>query len=65
MPRTISAIQDHCAKILDSDPEKFGDLQLEVAEALMTNKYHDEAIPFLKKLVHSQEYGKVRFHALQ
>jgi hypothetical protein len=46
--------------ILESDPEEFGDLMLDIGEAFMSQDCHQEALSFLEKLVHSQEYAKVR-----
>ncbi len=45
--------------ILSTDPEEFGDLILDVAEAFMSGALYEDSLPFLKRLVDSEAYGKV------
>ena len=45
-------------QLLDEDPEAFGDLFLDLAEAYMANGCFAEAKPFLEKLVSTRTYGK-------
>ena len=40
---------------LEADPEDFGDLILEIAEALMKNRVFEEAAPFFQNLVNSEK----------
>ncbi len=46
------------ALFLDADPEEFGDFFLDIAEAFMKNELYESALPFLEKLIHSQQYGE-------
>ena len=52
-------VTEICDLILTTDPADFGDLMLDVAEAFMDKKSHENSLPFLRKLVDSQEYGQV------
>ena len=45
--------------LVAADPEQFGDLILDVAEAFMSTNHHGQSIELLEKLVHSETYGKV------
>ena len=58
--RATHLIGDFSDELLAHDPDDFGDLILEVAEALMTGEFYKEALPFLAKLVYSQNYSQVR-----
>jgi len=47
-----------CSMFLEADILDWGDLVLEVGEALLKEKLWEEALPFFLKLTASQEYGQ-------
>ena len=40
---------------LEADPEEFGDLMVDISEALLKNKNYEEGVRFFELLVNSQE----------
>jgi len=49
---------DLLEQFIEADPEDFGDLTIEIAEALMKNKLFEDAVQFFDKLVQSQRYNQ-------
>ena len=45
--------------MLEYDAEGYGDLFLDLAEVYMANGHHGKALPFLEKLVHSEQFNQV------
>ena len=45
------------ASFLESNVEEYGDIYLDVAEALLEGKHHEEAVVLLERLVESQSYS--------
>ena len=46
---------------LEADPEDFGDLMLDISEALAKNKEYESALLFLRKLVDSERLESLLF----
>ena len=46
-------------EMLEYDAEGYGDLFLDLAEVYMANGHHGKALPFLEKLVHSEQFNQV------
>jgi len=46
---------------LEADPEDFGDLMLDISEALAKNKEYESALLFLRKLVDSERLEYLLF----
>ena len=51
-------VDDVAKTIMNEDSEEFGDLMLDVAEAYMGKDMFDYSLPFLEKLVKSENYNK-------
>lgn len=45
------------ATLFDSDVEDYGDIFLDIAEAMAENDYHHNALTLFEKLVHSQKFS--------
>jgi len=56
--RALHLVTDLTEQILEQDADEFGDFMLEIAEAMMVEKMYPSALPFLEKLVTSQQFAQ-------
>jgi len=59
----VSLRADHlttelCEMFLEADTDQFGDLMLDMGEAMVKEKLWERALPFYEKLVESEKYGE-------
>jgi general transcription factor 3C polypeptide 3 (transcription factor C subunit 4) len=45
-------------EVLALEADEYGDLMLDIAEAMAANHFHDDAVAFLRKLTNSQAYSQ-------
>lgn len=58
--RSLSSLQHLIPSLKTCDPETYGDIYLDVAEALMERKQYDEALNLLNILTATENFSLVR-----